>query len=91
MLEMKKPILVKSPSGKIRATRMCPKVSLGIKGVNFEVNLIVLESFDIDDVLGRGWLTACQGKIDCTQHSVSLTTPSGDRFVYDGTRPHPKV
>jgi len=90
MLGMKKPILVKSPRGKIKATRMCPKVSLGIKGVNFEGNLIVLESLDIDVVLGRGWSTACHGKINCTQHSVSLTTPSGDRFVYEGTQPHAK-
>ena len=58
MFEMKKPILVKSPRGKIKATHMCPKVSLGIKGVNLEVNLIVLESLDIDVVLARGWLTA---------------------------------
>jgi len=87
MLEMKKPILVKSPRGKIKATHMCPKVSLGIKGVNFKVNLIVLESLDIVVVLGRGWLTACHEKIDSNQQSVSLTTPSGDRFVYEGTRP----
>jgi len=90
MLEMKKPILVKSLGGKIKAKHMCPKVSLVIKGVNYEVNLIVLESLEIDVVLGRGWLTACHGKIDCTQHSVSLTTPSGDRFVYEGIHPHPK-
>jgi len=90
MLGMKKPILVKSLRGKIRPTRMCPKVSLDIKGVNFEVNLIALESLEIDVVLGRGWLTACHGKIDSTQHSVSLTTPSGDRFVYEGTQPHAK-
>jgi hypothetical protein len=91
MLEMKKTILVKSPRGKIKVTHMCPKVRLDIKGANFEVNLVVLESLDIDVVLGRGWLTACHGEIDCTQRSVSLTTPSGDRFVYEGTRPHPKV
>ena len=90
MLEMKKPILVKSPRWKIKATHMCPKVSLGIKGVNFEVNLIVLESLDIDVVLGRGWLTAHHGEIYCTQHSLSLTTPSGDKFVYEGTQPHQK-
>jgi hypothetical protein len=90
MLEMKKPILVKSPRGKIKATHMCPKVSLDIKGAKFEVNLVVLETMEIDVILGRGWLTACHGEIDCTQHSVSLTTPSGDRFVYEGTQPHPK-
>ena len=91
MLEMKKPILAKSPRGKIKAKHMCPKVSLVIKGVNYEVNLIILESLDIGVVLGRGWLTAYRGKINCTQHSVSLTNPSGDKFVYEGTRPHPKV
>ena len=69
---------------------MCPKVRLDIIGTNFEVNLVVLESLDIDIVLGRGWLTTSHGKIDCTQHSVSLTTPSGDRFVYEGIQPHPK-
>ena len=88
---MKKPILVKSPRGKIKATRMCPTVSLDLRGANFEMNLVVLESMEIDIVLGRGWLTACHGEIDSTEHSVSLTTPSGDRFVYEGTRPHPKV
>jgi len=85
MLEMKIPILVKSPRAKIKATHMCPKVRLGIKGVNFKVNQIVLESMEIDVILGRGWLTACHGEIDCTQHLVSLTTPSEDRFVYEGT------
>jgi hypothetical protein len=90
MLEMKRLILVKSPRGKIRATYMCPKVCLDIKCVIFEVNLIVLESMEIDVVLGRGWLTACHGEIDCTQHSVSLITPSGDRFVYEGTSTSPQ-
>ena len=71
----------------MKATHMCPKVRLDIKGADFEVNLVVLESLDIDVVLGRGRLTAYHGKIDCTQHSVSLTTPSGDRFVYEGTHP----
>jgi hypothetical protein len=68
---------------------MYPKVSLDIKGANFEVNIMVLESLEIDIILGRGWLTACHGEIDYTQHSVFLTTPSGDRFVYEGTQPHP--
>ena len=31
------------------------EVSVDIKGVNFEVNLIVLELMDIDVILGMGW------------------------------------
>ena len=60
---------------------ICPKVSLDIKGVNFEANLIVLELMDIDVILGMGWLSACKGVIKYAQCSVLLTTPSRENWV----------
>ena len=63
MLPMRKPVIVKSPRGEIKADHICPKVSLDIKGVNNVVNLIVLESMEIDVVLRREWLSTCQGVI----------------------------
>ena len=39
---------------------ICPKVSVDIKGVNFEANLIILELMDIDVILGMGWLSTCK-------------------------------
>ena len=91
MLPMRKLRLVKSPRGKIRATRICPKVTLDIRGAKFVANLIVLESLEIDVVLGMGWLSSCHGVINWAQHSVSLTTaPSGDKIEYEGTQSHPK-
>lgn len=69
---------------------MCPKVSLDIKGVNFVTDLIVIESMEIDVVLGREWLSACHGMIKWDQHSVFQTTSSGDRIEYEGTQPRPK-
>ena len=47
MLPMRKPVIINSPGGEMKANRICPKVSLDIKGVNFEANHIVLELMGI--------------------------------------------
>ena len=60
MLPMRKPLIVNSLGGEKKADCFCPKVSLNIKGKNFEANLIVLELMDIDVILGNGWLFACK-------------------------------
>ena len=54
MLPMRKPLIVNSLGGERKANRVCPKVSVDTKGVNFEANLIVLELIDIDVILGKG-------------------------------------
>ena len=90
MLSMDKPMLVKSLRGNLIATHFCQKVNLDIKGVNFKVNPIVLESLEIDVVLGGGWFSCHRGKINQDQRSVSLTTPSGVRIEYEGTQPSHK-
>jgi len=87
MLPMRKPLIVNSLGGEKKANRLCPKVSLNIKGKNFEANLIVLELMDIDVILGNGWLSACKGVIKYAQRSVLLTTPSGERIEYEGIQP----
>ena len=76
MLSMRKSVIVKSPGGEMKANHICPKVSVDIKGVNFEANLIALELMDIDDILGMGWLSACKGVIKYAQRLVLLITPS---------------
>ena len=90
MLPMRKPVIVKSLGGEKKANRICPRVSLDIKGVKFEANLIVLELVDIDVILGMGWMLACKGVIKYAQRSVLLTTPSGERIEYEGIQPAPE-
>ena len=90
MLPMRKSVIVKSLGGEMKANHICPKVSLDIKGVNFEANLIVLELMNIDVILGKGWLSACKGVIKYAQHLVLLTTPSGERIEYEGIQPAPE-
>ena len=48
MLPMRKAVIVKSPGEEMKANRICPRVSLDIKGVKFEADLIILELVDID-------------------------------------------
>ena len=74
----------------MKANCICPRVSLDIKGVKFEANLIILESMEIDVILGQGWLSACKGVIKYAQRLVLLTTPSGERIEYEGIQPVPE-
>ena len=53
-------------------------------------NLIVLDLMDIDVILGKGWLSACNGVIKYAQCSVLLITPPGERIEYDGIQPAPE-
>jgi hypothetical protein len=89
-LPMRKPMVVNSPRGEVKANHICPKVRLDIKGVNFEANLIVLELMDIDVILGMGWLSACKGVIKYVQRTVLLTSLSGGRIEYEGMKAAPK-
>jgi hypothetical protein len=45
-------MIVSSPGGDMPTRQLCPKVNLKIRGVDFVANLIVLESKDIDVILG---------------------------------------
>ena len=56
----------------MKANCICPRVSLDIKGVKFEANLIVLELVDVDVILGMGWMSTCKGLIKYAQHSMLL-------------------
>ena len=73
MLPMRKLVIVKSRGGEKKANRICPKVSLDIRGKNFEANLIILELMDIDVILGKGWLSACKEVIEYAQRFLLLT------------------
>jgi hypothetical protein len=41
----------------MRTKHICPVISITIRGVDFLVNLIVLDSKGIDIILGMDWLS----------------------------------
>jgi hypothetical protein len=49
---MKQIMLVSSPGGEMRTKHICPAISITIRGVDFLVNLIILDSKGIDIILG---------------------------------------
>ena len=45
---------------------------------------------DIDVILGMGWLSTYKGVNKYVEHSVLLTTPSGEKIKYEGIQPTPE-
>jgi hypothetical protein len=64
------------------ARQLCQKVNIKIRGVDFVINLIVLESKGIDIILGIDWLGKHKVLIDCTKKSVKLTTLDGKELEF---------
>jgi hypothetical protein len=54
---MKHTMLVSSPGGEMRSMVICPAISISIRGVDFLLNLILLDSKGMDNVLGMDWLS----------------------------------
>jgi hypothetical protein len=52
---MKHTMLVSSTRGEMRTKHICPAISFTIRGVDFLVNLIILDSMGIDIILGMYW------------------------------------
>ena len=53
---MKKPMLVNSPGGEMKANWICSTAILNIRGVEFQANVVVIDSSGIDVILGMDWL-----------------------------------
>jgi hypothetical protein len=75
-------MIVSSQGGDMPARQLCPKVNLKIRGVDFVVNLIVLESKGIDVILGMDWLSKYRVLIDCAKKSIKMTTPEGKEMEF---------
>ena len=81
---MKTHLLVGSPNGEMKATHVCPRVNLKIRGIDFQADLVVLTSSRIM-ILGMDWLGGCDGIILCAKKSVLLTSPQGDKVEFLAT------
>jgi predicted aspartyl protease len=64
---LKNQMIVSTPGGDMHARHVCSKVSILIRRVEFLANLIVLESKEIDVILGLDWLSKHNGLINCAK------------------------
>src|SRR5512136_986780 len=69
--------MVSTPSNQALSLQRSPSVKIEIQGVPFLANLILLESKDLDVILGMDWLARHKGVIDCANRKVTLTSNDG--------------
>ena len=70
----------------MKAEWICLAASLSIGGgVEFQANLVVINSSGIDVILGMDWLRLQKAVINCGNSSVNLTNSSGEEVVYVAT------
>ncbi|WVZ94039.1 LOW QUALITY PROTEIN: hypothetical protein U9M48_039981 [Paspalum notatum var. saurae] len=74
---MKRPMVVASPGREINTSSICSRVGIKISGVEFSAKLIVIDSMDIDIILGMDTLEKWGVKIDCAQRTVHLAASDG--------------
>jgi hypothetical protein len=80
--DMRCTMLITSPGGNLSTKRICPSVSLNIRGVAFLANLIILESQGIDIILGMNWMKKHDGIIHCARRAVQLTSLEGQHVEF---------
>jgi hypothetical protein len=66
---MKHTMLVSSPGGEMRTKHICLAISISIRGVDFPLNLLLLDSKGIDIILGMDWLSIYDGVIQYACHT----------------------
>nr|AAM74397.1 Putative retroelement [Oryza sativa Japonica Group] len=80
--ELSTPMRVHTPGNSSTSVQFSPSITIEIQRSPFLANLILLESKDLDVILGMDWLTKFKGVIDCANRTVTLTNEKGETVVY---------
>nr|AAX95930.1 retrotransposon protein, putative, Ty3-gypsy sub-class [Oryza sativa Japonica Group]ABA93435.1 retrotransposon protein, putative, Ty3-gypsy subclass [Oryza sativa Japonica Group] len=87
LVKLKIPMRVHTPGGGMTTTHYCPSVTVEIQGLIFPANLILLESKDLDVILGMDWLTRHRGVIDCASRTIKLTNAKEEVVTFQSPVP----
>nr|CAH66139.1 H0616A11.3 [Oryza sativa] len=87
VVSLGRPLLVNTPGNQVFSTRYCPSVTIEIEEVPFPSSLILLESKDLDVILGMDWLSRHRGVIDCANRKVTLTNSNGETVSFFASSP----
>jgi hypothetical protein len=74
---MKYTMIVSSPGGEMKTKHICLGISIAIRGVDFLSNLIIIDSWGINIILGMDWLRKYDGVILCAKRAIQLTREDG--------------
>nr|CAH66252.1 OSIGBa0139I12.1 [Oryza sativa] len=82
VISLGRPLLVNTPGNQVFSTQYCPSATIEIEEVPFPSSLILLESKDLDVILGMDWLSRHRGIIDCANRKVTLTSSNGETVSF---------
>jgi hypothetical protein len=71
----------------VEVSYLLPRVSVAIRGVEFSANLMVLDTKDIDVILGMETLARWGVTIDCAQRTVHLSALDGQEVTVSALEP----
>jgi hypothetical protein len=74
---MKCTMIVSSPGGEMKTKHISPAISTAIRGVDFLLNLIIIDSQGIDIILDMDWLRKYDGVILRAKRASRLTQEDG--------------
>nr|CAE05068.2 OSJNBa0094P09.7 [Oryza sativa Japonica Group] len=69
---LRNPLLITTPGGVMTAKYYSPAVPIEIQGILFPSDLILLDTKNLDVILGMNWLAQFQGVVDCARRTVTL-------------------
>src|SRR3954465_14531130 len=75
---MDPPMVVRTPIGQCRTTKLVPNTTVEVEGIVFLVSPIILKSSTIDLILGMDWLKVHDVALYCGTKSVQLFHPSDE-------------
>jgi hypothetical protein len=84
------PLRVNSVGGKVQSDRICPKLRIEIRGIDFPASLVVMGTQGLDVILGMNWLHRNQATDSCDKRTVKSVSPSG-KEVEEGACHHLSV
>jgi hypothetical protein len=70
---MKYTTIVSSLRGEMKTKHICLAITIAIRGVDFLLNLIIIDSKGIDIILGMDWLRKYDRVILCAKRAIQLT------------------
>jgi hypothetical protein len=82
---MKYTILVSSSGGEMKTKLICPAISIAIRGVDFLLNLFIIDTKGIDIIHGMDWLRKYDRVILCAKRAIQLTKKDGTTVEFVAT------
>ncbi|XP_052189966.1 uncharacterized protein LOC127799782 [Diospyros lotus] len=72
-------IIISTPMGKsARSSRVIERCEISLSDARFQVDLILLEVYDFDVILGMDFLSRYDASIDCRRKIVTIKKPEGE-------------